>query len=41
MVEHHHGDANPIGSAGGTVATWFKVARVLGVSSAEFFGTLD
>ncbi len=29
------------GERGGTVTTWFRVARALGVSSAEFFGTLD
>ncbi|MEZ3156674.1 helix-turn-helix transcriptional regulator [Microbacterium sp. BWR-S6Y] len=29
------------GERGGTVATWYKVSHALGVTSAEFFGTLD
>lgn len=29
------------GERGGTVSTWYKVAHALGVTSADFFGTLD
>lgn len=29
------------GERGGTVATWFKVSRALGSTSASFFSVLD
>lgn len=29
------------GERGGAVTTWYKVARALGATSAEFFGVLD